>query len=227
MIEVTGLKHGVLDIPALSIGEGCTAVTGLNGSGKTTFLKILAGITGPREGSVTIDGKPPGAVDIGWVNEYPDRNMIFGMVCDEIAAPLRFRNTPCGETDAKVKAAAERAGILPHLSCSTREISGGEKVMVAVSTATVPVPPVLILDEVDSHLDEESTRTLSELVRGSGARFCIWCTQDMEIAASADRLLVLEKGRISHDGRPEQVFPGLAGTCLYPFPWRIPDAAQH
>ena len=95
MIALSAINHGVLNIPSLQIPPGSTAIIGPNGSGKTTLLQIIAGITSPHRGSVSIDGKSPASVNTGWLNEYPDRNLLFGTVSDEIASPLRFRHDPC------------------------------------------------------------------------------------------------------------------------------------
>ena len=94
MIVIEGLRSRSLEIPRLEIPRGTTAVIGPNGSGKTTLLKLLAGISLPGSGSIRIDGAGPRMAEIGWVNEFPDRNIIFSTVADEVASPLRFRHIP-------------------------------------------------------------------------------------------------------------------------------------
>jgi energy-coupling factor transport system ATP-binding protein len=226
VIEISALQHGLLDIPALTIAPGSTALIGLNGSGKTTLLKIIAGITAPDKGLIEIEGLPLSDVDIGWINEYPDRNLLLGKVADEIAGPLRFRKGVCKETDEKVLKAARVCGIEPLLERRTRELSGGEKVIISLVTAHITKPVLLVLDESDSHLDEESTGILWSLIERSSTKYRIWCTQDMELAACADQVILLERGRVTRSGPPREIFTEATPECLYPFSWRLTHADQ-
>jgi len=205
----------------LEIPPGPTVVIGPNGSGKTTLLQIIAGITPPHRGTVKIDGNSPGFVDIGWLNEYPDRNLLFGTVSDEIASPLRFRKDPCPEIKEQVYAIAKDSGISHLLGRRTRDLSGGEKVLVSLATAMVTKPIVLVLDESDSHLDQESTGVLTRLISNSQAQYLVWCTQDMEAATGADRVILLEGGSVTCFGTPHEVFAERSGDCLYPLSWRL------
>lgn len=225
MIEVLDLRHGILDIPSLTISPGSTVVIGLNGSGKTTLLRILAGIVAPEKGTVLIDGQEIFSIDVGWLNEYPDRNMLFGKVSDEIASPLRFRGMDCPAVTLQVQKIKEELGIAHLSERRTRELSGGEKVMVSLATAMVTNPLILVLDESDSHLDEESAAVVWSAVRRSPSRYRIICTQDMEPATLADKVIHLEAGKIACSGPPGEIFPGLSEGCLYPFSWRVSDAA--
>jgi energy-coupling factor transport system ATP-binding protein len=217
MIAIELLRFRNLSIDALTIRPGITSIIGPNGSGKTTFLKICAGITLPDSGTITIDALPPRETEIGWVNEFPDRNILFARVIDEIASPLRFRRTTsCSAIDGEVRACAESVGI-PHLLARTvRELSGGEKVLVALAAALVHRPDVLILDEYDSHLDARMAATIDRAIRASGALYVIRCTQQMDTAGKSDHLLFFDLGRITHSGTPEEVFSALKGTAWYP-----------
>ncbi len=218
MITIELLRFRNLSIDALTIRPGITSIIGPNGSGKTTFLKICAGITLPDSGTITIDSLPPRETEIGWVNEFPDRNILFARVIDEIASPLRFRRTTsCSAIDEEVRSCAESVGI-PHLLARTvRELSGGEKVLVALAAALVHHPDVLILDEYDSHLDTRMAATINRAIRASGTLYVIRCTQQMDTAGESDHLLFFDSGRITHSGTPEEVFSALKGTAYYPF----------
>lgn len=101
-----------------------------------------------------------------------------------------------------------------------RELSGGEKVLVALAAALVTRPQVLVLDEYDSHLDENRTEEIARIIRMSGTPCIIRCTQDMEEAASADYVIFLSEGKVRYAGRPEDVFASLSGTAFYPLSWR-------
>lgn len=220
MITAELLCYRNLVINALTIKPGITTIIGPNGSGKTTFLKLCAGITIPDSGSLLIDDAPPRETEIGWVNEYPDRNILFVNVFDEIASPLRFRRTPCNEIDSEVRAGAEAVGITYLLKRAVRELSGGEKMLVSLAAALVHHPKVLVLDEYDSHLDARTMAKIEQGIRASGAEYIIRCTQQMDTAIHSDALLFFDSGRITHAGTPEFVFPFLKGTAYYPVFWR-------
>jgi energy-coupling factor transport system ATP-binding protein len=220
MISIENLRYRNLAIDALTIMPGITTIIGANGSGKTTFLKICAGITVPDSGTIMIDDTPPRQTDIGWVNEYPDRNLLFVNVSDEIASPLRFRHDSCDSVDSDVKLCAETMGITHLLKRPVRELSGGEKILVSLAAARVHHPKVLVLDEYDSHLDPRSKAKNEQIIRLSGARYVIRCTQQMDTALQSDHLLFFDSGRVSHEGTPDEVFPLLIGTAYYPVLWR-------
>jgi energy-coupling factor transport system ATP-binding protein len=219
MITAEFLCYRNLKIDALTIKPGITTIIGSNGSGKTTFLKLCAGIALTDSGSLLIDDTLPRKNEIGWVNEFPDRNILFVNVFDEIASPLRFRRTPCNEIDSEVRTCAETLGITHLLKRAVRDLSGGEKVLVSLAAALVHHPKVLVLDEYDSHLDAHSLTRIEQGIRTSGAKYVIRCTQQMETAVQSDYLLFFDSGRITCAGTPGYVFPFLKGTAYYPLLW--------
>ena len=111
MISFENVRYRRLFIDSLAIAPGVTSIIGPNGSGKSTFLKICAGIAEPDCGTVLVDGRSPRETECGYVNEFPDRNILFSTVKDELASPLRFRHIPCKETDQAVRACGEMMGI--------------------------------------------------------------------------------------------------------------------
>lgn len=220
MITIHALRFRSLAIDTLTIPPGITSVIGPNGSGKTTLLRLCAGIVVPDAGQIMIDGIPPRETETGWVNEFPDKNILFPRVYDECASALRFRHSPCHETDESVHRIVDTMKIRYLLSREMRVISGGEKVLVALAAALVTSPRLLILDEYDSHLDTTCCDHIENVIRNSGASYVIRCTQQMEIAAQSDHLLFLENGRVKYPGTPAEVFLSLSGTAFYPLSWR-------
>jgi energy-coupling factor transport system ATP-binding protein len=221
MIRIANLRHRLVDIPELEIDAYHIAVIGPNGSGKTTFLTVCSGIEEPRRGSVRLLERPPGAVRIGWVGEFPDRTLLFSRVYDEIASSPRFRHRSCPETDERVQAAATTIGIAHLLDAKVSSLSGGEKALVALAAAGADDPEVLILDEADSHLDAGTTARIRSTVKKSTAVHVLWCTQSMDLAAEADYVVFMAGGTVRHHGTPEEVFSRLEETCFYPTMWRI------
>jgi energy-coupling factor transport system ATP-binding protein len=220
MIEVSGLRYRNIGIDSLTIPPGITSVIGPNGSGKTSFLRLCSGIAEPEAGEILIDGKKPRETDVGWVNEFPDKNILFSRVSDEIASALRFQHLPCKQTECAVLAIAETMDIMHLLDRSMRELSGGEKVLVALAAALVQSPKILVLDEYDSHLDETRCLQNEQLIQTSAVPYVLRCTQQMDTAARGDCLLFLENGHITLSGSPERVFTSLSQTPFYPLSWR-------
>ena len=195
MITIVGIRCGILTIPFLTIPEGITAVTGDNRAGKTTLLRTAAGMNLPESGTVTIDGTKPRDCEVGYVSEFPDRYLIFSVVLDEIASPLRFAHRKQEEIDAAVTAAAETFGITHLLNRECRTLSGGEKILVGVATALAAHPVLLVLDEPDSHLDPETTEELLQKIRNSNCPHVLWSTHSRRIQEQADKTVFIVGGR--------------------------------
>ncbi|MDP3396816.1 MAG: energy-coupling factor ABC transporter ATP-binding protein [Methanoregula sp.] len=220
MIELSRLLYRNIRIDSLTIPPGITSIIGPNGSGKTSFLQLCSGIAEPEAGEIFIDDKKPRETDVGWVNEFPDKNILFSRVSDEIASCLFFSHQPCRETESAVLAIAERMDIMHLLDRTMRELSGGEKVLVALAAALVQRPKILVLDEYDSHLDETRCSHIEQLIQTSAVPYILRCTQQMEAAARGNYLLYLENGCISLSGSPAHVFESLQKTPFYPLSWR-------
>ncbi|MDO5844376.1 MAG: energy-coupling factor ABC transporter ATP-binding protein [Methanocorpusculum sp.] len=186
LIEIKNLKHGVLDISSLEIPAGITAISGKNGSGKTTLLKICSGLVLSKNGSVLIDGKTPRETDIGYVSEFPNRHLLFSILFDEIASPLRFEKKPVEEIKKQVREVAELFGISHLLKRECTTLSGGEKILAGICSAVVMHPQVLVLDEPDSHLDFETTQEIFEKISVCKIPYVLWSTHSDFVKSSAD-----------------------------------------
>lgn len=220
MIELSSLRYRVISIDSLTIPPGITSVIGPNRSGKTSLLRLCSGIAGPDAGAIRIKGKTPRETDVGWVNEFPDKNCVFSRVSDEIASALRFSHRPCGEIEGAVEAIAQLMHISHLLDRTLQELSGGEKVLVALASALVGHPKILVLDEYDSHLDETRCLEIDHILQTCGVPYVIRCTQQMETAARGDHLIFLENGHVTLSGNPARVFAALEQTPFYPLSWR-------
>ncbi len=223
MIHAHHLYHRILEIESLRIGQGHTAIIGPNGSGKTTFLKLCAGIELPRHGTLTISGKKPRAVHIGWVGEVPDNNLVFRTVDDEVASGLRFQRTPPDEIGQITHAVLSEMGIGHLHSRANHTLSGGEKVLVACAAALSLSPELLILDEADTHLDRNAAERLETIIQRRPAPCILQCTQDMDTASRADRVVYFAQGHPRYVGTPVEVFSQLHETEMYPSLWRIAE----
>lgn len=167
-----------------------------------------------------IDRIPPRMTEVGWVNEFPDRNFIFDSIFEEIASSLRFRHIPVEEIESRTTNLICLIGLDHLLDRSMRELSGGEKVLVALAAAIIHDPQVLILYEYDSHLDTNRIRQIEMILNDYPVPCIHRCTQNMEAAARRDHVLFMDEGRVKYSGTPTTVFSNLAGSPFYPFSWR-------
>jgi energy-coupling factor transport system ATP-binding protein len=221
VIRIQGLRFRNLRIPELTIPSGNTAIIGPNGSGKTTLLRLLAGLVQPDTGSITISERIPGGWPTGFVDEYPERNVLFPGVYDELAGPLRFRNLPCATVRETVRMAAGKSGLASLLDRSMDTLSGGEKTLVAIQSSVIIPPRILILDEFDSHMDPETLAGVEKLLAESGPEHLIRCTQNMDLASRCGTVVALFNGTVRVSGTAESVFESLSETCYYPLSWRL------
>jgi energy-coupling factor transporter ATP-binding protein EcfA2 len=172
---------------------------------------------------LTISGKEPRAVHIGWVGEVPDNNLVFRTVGDEVASGLRFLRTPADEIGPITDAVLNEMGIRHLHNRANHTLSGGEKVLVACAAALSLSPEVLILDETDTHLDRNAADRLETIILRQPAPCILQCTQDMDTASRADRVVYFAEGRPRYAGTPEEVFSQLHETEMYPSLWRIAE----
>ncbi|HID57075.1 TPA: ABC transporter ATP-binding protein [Candidatus Poribacteria bacterium] len=202
-----------------------TILLGPTGAGKTTTLRITAGLESPDEGEIYLDGRritdlPPQRRDMAFVFQnlalYP-RYTVF----DNIASPLRVRGMSRGEIEARVKRVADILHISHLLDRKPAQLSGGEKQRVALGRAMVREPNLFLLDEpisaLDAKLREEMRTELKRLQGDFGATFLYATPDQAEAMSMADRIAVINKGEIIQIGTPEQIYNSPANTFVADF----------
>jgi molybdate transport system ATP-binding protein len=211
-IELTiGALHLAVDMQA---DDDVVAVVGPNGAGKTTLLRALAGLEPIQRGRIVIDGRvvedpasgvrvPPEDRHVGVV--FQEHRLFPNLTAmDNVAFGLRARGA--SRVDARRRATEwlERVGVGHAAGRRPRQLSGGEAQRVALARALVVEPAVLLLDEPLAAVDSSARADLRHLLRDElrrypGARLVV--THDpIEAAALADRLLVIEDGRVTQSG---------------------------
>ncbi len=208
-----------LDGVSLDIMPGTfTAVLGSNGSGKSTLAKHLNAILLPSGGKVLVDGMD--TIDegnllairrrVGMVFQNPDNQIVANVVEDDVAfAPENLGVEPA-EIRRRVDAALQQVGMYEFRLHAPHLLSGGQKQRVAIAGVLAMDPEVLVLDEPTAMLDpqgrREVLRTVEDLCRRRGITVVL-ITHHMDEAARADRVLVMDAGRVALDGAPQEIFP--------------------
>ena len=146
-------------------------VLGANGSGKSTFARLISGLAKPTGGLVLVGGQPPGKSETGFLFQNVDNQIVAATVVREAAFGLENLGIERSEMVQRVGEVLGRFGIESLAPRLTSELSGGEKQRVALAAVMVLSPGVLILDEPDSFLDVEGRRLLRQALRAVRERF--------------------------------------------------------
>jgi molybdate transport system ATP-binding protein len=218
-VDVT-IRRGGFEVRAsfeAAAGE-TVALLGPNGSGKSTLVTAIAGLLTPTDGTIALDGA---VLDAPGGPHVPPERRPIGVVfqdlllfphlsaAENVAFPLRARGA--GKADARGRAASllERLGLAEHAEARPADLSGGEAQRVALARALIGEPALLLLDEPLSALDVGTRVRIRELVRDELRRFPgvrVIVTHDpVEASMLADRLVLLEDGRVTQIGSPEEI----------------------
>lgn len=216
------------------------AMVGANGSGKTTLVKHFNGLLRPRRGRVLVGGQDTSyrsvgemARHVGFLFQRPEQQIFSPTVREEVAFGPRNLGLSPGQVSALVQAALNRFDLLAVADRPPAILSYGLRRRVTLAAAAAMDPPVLVLDEPTVGLDarglDETFEWLAEL-RAKG-RTILLVTHDMDVVARhADRVIVLNRGKILADGHPSDVFQQvevLEQASLYPPPLTALAQALH
>ncbi len=212
--EAPPVLRGVsLDIPAGQF----LAVLGHNGSGKSTFAKHLNSILLPMGGKAYVDGIDTCDEErvydirqrIGMVFQNPDNQIVATVVEEDVAFGLENLGLPPAEIRRRVDESLKAVDMFSYREHAPHRLSGGQKQRVAIAGVIAMRPKVLVLDEPTAMLDprgrKEVMATLQSLKKEYGITIVL-ITHYMDEAAQADRVVVMDDGRVLLDGTPYEVF---------------------
>ncbi|MCD7991052.1 MAG: energy-coupling factor transporter ATPase [Clostridia bacterium] len=193
------------------------AVLGHNGSGKSTLAKHVNGLLLPTEGTVWVGDMDTRDEEHIWdvrktagmVFQNPDNQIIGNIVEEDVGFGPENIGVPTEEIWKRVEASLKAVGMTAYRLQSPNKLSGGQKQRVAIAGVMAMKPECIILDEPTAMLDpngrKEVIRTIHELNRTEGITVLL-ITHYMEEAIEADRIIVMDDGRIVMDGQPREIF---------------------
>ena len=217
---------------AIAPGEH-VCVLGANGSGKSTLIQLINGLLTPTEGTVEVLGRSitnaQDAIAVrrrcAMVFQHPEDQMVTSIVADDVAFGPENLGVPATEIAERVDRALAAVRMSDYAQADPADLSGGQRQRVAIAGALAMEPKILLLDEPGAFLDDAGKRGVRHIIadlRGRGITI-VHVTHDMEDALSADRVVVLDCGRIARNGTPAEVFA--EGETLRHLGLELPFAA--
>lgn len=216
------LPVSVLDEISLSIKRGSfTAVLGHNGSGKSTMAKLLNGLNRPSSGTVTVNGMDTAdekyefdvRKTVGLVFQNPDNQIVASIVEEDVAFGPENLGVEPKEIRNRVDEALKSVGMYEYRTHAPFKLSGGQKQRIAIAGILAMQPECIVLDEPTAMLDprgrSEVMETVQRLNREKGMTIVL-ITHYMDEAALADRVVVMDGGKVILDGTPMEVFGHVA-----------------
>lgn len=202
---------------SLKISKGeWLAIIGPNGSGKSTLVKTFNGILPVRSGRVLVDGEVLSDETVweirkklGMVFQNPENQFVGATVGDDVAFGLENHGVPRDEMIHRVEKALETVEMKEFIDREPSSLSGGQKQRVAIAGILALKPQVLVLDESTSMLDPRAREEIMDTIRyikGKTGMTVISITHNIDEAAEASRIIIMEEGRIIDEGDSRHIF---------------------
>lgn len=216
-LEDEGVVNAV-NVFSLEVPEGqFLAVLGHNGCGKSTVAKLINGILVPNKGKVTVEGMDTSdeekTVDIrktvGMVFQNPDNQIVATIVEDDVAFGPENLGVEPSEIRKAVDSALKAVGMYEFRKREPHRLSGGQKQRVAIAGVIAMNTKCIVMDEPTAMLDPQGRKEVMDTVMKLNREFgitVILITHYMDEAVKADRVIVMDGGRIAMDGTPKEVF---------------------
>ena len=210
--DVPAVNHVSLEVER---GE-FLAILGRNGCGKSTLARMLNGLMTPSSGAICVDGidvNEKNVYDVrqicGMVFQNPDNQIVATVVEEDCAFGLENRGVPSEEIRRRVNEALAEVGMLDRALTSPSMLSGGQKQRIAIAGVLAMRPRIIVFDESTAMLDPVGRREVFSIARRLNREegiTVIWITHFMDEAVQADRVVVMEDGKVQLQGNPREVF---------------------
>ncbi len=204
-VGVTFDARTALSDVTLELTAATTAVIGINGSGKSTFARMLNGLQKPTAGSITIFGKAPSQKSTGFIFSNPDLQIVMPTVFEDVAFSLRGQKLVAHEIAERVFEALAKVGLLELEGASCQTLSSGQKQLLAIAGAFVRKPRLLIADEPTTLLDLPNTKRITKILHQSEAEQLVIVTHDLELAATCEQAAWFDGGKLKQVGPSHKV----------------------
>ena len=207
----------VIDDISFQVEKGSfVSILGHNGSGKSTLAKLIVGLLEKNDGQIfyndqEIDKKnlKDLQANTALIFQNPDNQFIGSTVEDDIAFGLENRQFPHELMQAEIEKYADSVNMLDYLKKEPINLSGGQKQRVALAGALILKPEILILDEATSMLDPKGKATVRKVInrihKENKDLTIISITHDIDEALLSDKVLILSKGKLIKEGKPEEI----------------------
>jgi biotin transport system ATP-binding protein len=206
-------ERTVLQDISVTLTERRIGVVGANGSGKSTFARLLNGLQLPSEGRVLVEGldtrREGKAVRrrVGFVFQNPDHQIVYPTVEEDLAFGLKPLKLDKGASAARVQAMLQRFGLSEHRQRPAHLMSGGEKQLLAIAGVLITEPSIVVFDEPTTLLDRRNTRVIARAIDAM-AQAVVVVSHDLDLLAGFERVLVIDEGRLLLDDVPARALAG-------------------
>ena len=215
----------ILQSTSLTLAEGCISVIGANGSGKSTLARMINGLVTPTAGSVTITAANGAEIQsaktakaqkeqldtisdgaairrlVGFMFSDPAAQTIMPTVIEDVELSLRKLYKKGPERHEAAQHALKRFGLEAFETRSVHTLSGGQRQMLALASVLATDPQIVVADEPTTLLDLRNSRLIGDVLLGLDQQTII-VTHDLDLAARADRTLVIDNAQVVFDGDP-------------------------
>ncbi|MBB3082681.1 energy-coupling factor ABC transporter ATP-binding protein [Geodermatophilus sabuli] len=216
-VELRDVTHAygdrtVLSSISLTLTEPRVGVIGGNGSGKSTFARLLNGLVLPSSGTVLVDGLDTRSRArevrrrVGFVFQDPDAQIVHPTVAEDLAFGPTNQGVAPAEIDRRVDDVLVRYGLDGHRDHPAHLLSGGQKQLLAIAGVLVMRPERIVFDEPTTLLDLANTRRVARVI-DELEQDVVVVTHHLDLLAGFDRVLVFEDGRVAADGSPAETVP--------------------
>lgn len=197
--------HTALSEVSLHLTAKVVAVIGSNGSGKSTFARLLNGLVKPTSGLVTVDGKVANTETTGFLFSNPDLQIVMPTVFEDVAFSLTNQKLSKDVVRARVEDALAAVGLLELQESNCHTLSSGQKQLLALASNIVRKPLLLVADEPTTLLDLPNTKRITKLLHSLPLEQLVIVTHDLDLASTADEVIWFDSGKVKQVGSPAPV----------------------
>ena len=218
LVEVAGVTHvfgeassrrTVLSDVDVGFDEQRIGIIGANGSGKSTFARLLNGLIVPTDGSVTVDGLSTARHGreirrrVGFCFTDPDAQIVMPTVGEDVAFSLRSADLSKDEVRRRVATTLERFGLADLVDHPSHLLSGGQKQLLALAAVLVNEPDLIVMDEPTTLLDLRNARMIGDVVAQLDTQVVL-VTHHLDLLQGFDRVLVFNEAHLVCDASPSE-----------------------